>query len=76
MRGYWEIGWRRSIAVVTMHAPIAGLKTGDAIEVFAGCAHDLTTCDTKFNVVHRYGGTPFAPLVNPFVPGGSGVKAT
>lgn len=36
------------------------------IDVFAGCAHDITTCENKFNNVINFGGYPFVPLKNPF----------
>ena len=36
------------------------------IDLFAGCAHDLTTCDVKFDAVLDYGGFPFVPRKNPF----------
>lgn len=37
-----------------------------AVDVFAGCAHDITTCQTKFNNVINFGGYPFVPIKNPF----------
>jgi hypothetical protein len=64
-----------TLAVLTMQRPLAAMKVGDGLAVYAGCDHTPTTCDVKFNVIHRYGGTPYAPAVNPFVPGGSGIKA-
>lgn len=36
------------------------------VDVFAGCAHDITTCDVKFAAVLNYGGFPFVPEKNPF----------
>ncbi len=62
-----------TIAIIVMEQPIPDLRTGDAVEVFAGCAHDIQTCKNKFNVVQRFGGYPYAPVINPFVPGSSGL---
>jgi len=36
------------------------------VDVFAGCKHDLTTCDVKFANALNYGGFPFIPTKNPF----------
>lgn len=40
--------------------------TPSVVDVFAGCAHDIETCDTKFDNVERYGGFAFTPARNPF----------
>jgi len=52
--------------VMTLLLPFAETVIGSDIDVFAGCAHDLTTCDVKFNAALDYGGFPFVPRKNPF----------
>ena len=42
---------------------------GQTVDVFAGCAHDIATCKSKFNNVINYGGYAFVPLRNPFETG-------
>lgn len=51
---------------VTILTAINGLKAGDVIEVYAGCARDIDTCVNKFDNVVNFGGFPFIPLNNPF----------
>jgi hypothetical protein len=41
-----------------MQAPIVGMRTGDAIEVYAGCARDIETCAVKFLNRQNFGGFP------------------
>ncbi len=59
--------------VITMQLPISGLAFGDAIELYAGCAHDIITCGTKFSNVVNYGGILYMPRGNVFLPNGFGV---
>lgn len=61
-------------SVVTMQLPIYGLAAGDAVQVFAGCDHTLATCQSKFSNVENFGGFFAMPKINPFLPGGSGVR--
>lgn len=42
---------------------------GTDVSVFAGCAHTLAVCKTKFNNVINYGGFQFVPTKNPFATG-------
>jgi uncharacterized phage protein (TIGR02218 family) len=51
---------------VTILSAINGLKAGDIVEVYAGCARDLDTCLNKFNNTINFGGFPYIPLNNPF----------
>ncbi len=44
---------------LTLQLPIPGLTTGDAIEIYAGCAHSLSACRTKFDAVLNFGGFAF-----------------
>ena len=39
------------------------------VNVFAGCAHDIAVCKSKFNNVINYGGFAFVPTKNPFESG-------
>lgn len=36
------------------------------VDVFAGCAHDVDTCEAKFNNLINYGGFPYVPSKNPY----------
>lgn len=62
-------------AVVDIQFPIAELKDGDAVQVYAGCDHGIGTCRTKFINQQNFGGLPQLPATNPFVPG-SGIYST
>ena len=46
--------------------PFENLVIGESVTARAGCAHDVDTCVTKFNIVINYGGFPWSPLTNPF----------
>lgn len=48
-----------------IHLPLP-MQSGDAVHVFAGCAHDIDTCRTKFANHLNYGGLPDLPRSNPF----------
>lgn len=41
-------------------------SVGTVGAAYPGCAHDLTTCDQKFNNADNYGGQPWIPSTNPF----------
>jgi hypothetical protein len=56
-----------TVTVLTLQAQIVGLKTGDTVEVFAGCNWDIATCDQKFDNLANHGGYPYMPTENPFV---------
>lgn len=49
------------------------LAVGDAVEVFAGCEHDIVTCTQKFANQVNFGGMPQLPTANPFMPNGFGI---
>ncbi len=57
---------------LTLHSVIVGLKVGDSVDIFAGCSHDIQTCNDKFGNRHAHGGFPQLPDVNPFIPTGTG----
>lgn len=52
--------------VLTLLLPFSIPVLGTQVDVLAGCAHDLTTCDTKFANAVNYGGHPYVPRKNPF----------
>jgi uncharacterized phage protein (TIGR02218 family) len=54
---------------LTFISALAGLVDAADIDVYPGCDHSITTCDTKFDNSANYGGQPFIPTKNPF--GGS-----
>lgn len=51
---------------ITLQNTTIGLSVGDAIRLYAGCDHLISTCHTKFNNAERFGGFPFIPETNPF----------
>lgn len=51
---------------LTLLSNFASDVLGFNVDVFAGCAHDITTCNTKFSNVINFGGTPYVPVKNPF----------
>jgi len=51
---------------ITLLLPFPIPVTGTIVQVYAGCAHDPTTCQTKFSNLDNYGGFPFVPVSNPF----------
>lgn len=59
---------------LTLRAPIPGMKIGDVIEVYAGCARDIATCVDKFDNRERFGGLPQLPDRNPYTPEGVGLE--
>lgn len=52
---------------IIMQVPIVELQHGDAVEIYAGCDHQVGTCFTKFANQPNYGGMPQLPHKNPFV---------
>jgi len=55
-------------AQLTVQLPIPGMQAGDAVEVTAGCVHEIQVCSTKFQNQGNYGGLPHKPNSNPFIP--------
>lgn len=58
-----------TVTEVTLNLQIYELKTGHAIEVYAGCLWDVATCDLKFNNLGKHSGCPHLRVSNPYVPG-------
>lgn len=52
---------------LTLQFKLYDASVGDAIEVFAGCSHDISTCATKFGNQGNFGGAPLMPFDNPFI---------
>lgn len=56
-------------SVITLNLPFSRMLVGTSINVYPGCDHLLTTCNSKFANDDNYGGQPFYPSKNPL--GGS-----
>lgn len=46
--------------------PFESLVVGQQVKLFAGCKHDIATCNAKFSNVINFGGFPYIPRKNPF----------
>jgi uncharacterized phage protein (TIGR02218 family) len=57
---------RQDGPVLTLQTPFIDARGGDPIEALAGCDLLKTTCETKFNNLHRYWGFGDVPTKNPF----------
>lgn len=62
---------RRSIVshtgtTIQINLMIPQLVVGSMVSAYAGCAHNMSDCGTKFNNLLNYGGTPYIPQLNPF----------
>ncbi len=64
--------WKQVGVDIEMQAPVAEIQTGDAIEISAGCEHDIITCGTKFSNAVNFGALPQRPTSNPYIPTGFG----
>ncbi len=61
--------------VVNLLLPFtADVVAGNTVQVFAGCAHDIQTCASKFNNVPNYGGFNWVPRNNVFASGVPGAS--
>lgn len=60
--------------IVTLQYPIYELKAGDAIQLFAGCDHTITTCQSKFSNKSNFLGGPQRPTRDLFLPTGIGIE--
>lgn len=61
-----------SVARLTLQTNMVGLKIGDAVEIYRGCAHDIASCHADFGNRQRFGGFPSLPDSNPFIPESTG----
>lgn len=66
--GNFERRFIRSFSglALTLSRPFADLSVSDAVTAFPGCDHTMTTCDSTYDNILNYGGTPFIPRQNPF----------
>jgi uncharacterized phage protein (TIGR02218 family) len=55
--------------VLTLTLPFYSDVLSETIDVFAGCARDIGTCNTKFSNKDNFGGCPYVPTKNIFVTG-------
>jgi hypothetical protein len=62
-----------NVVQFTMALPIYEMKVGDYLLISAGCPRTPDVCKTRFDNIANYGGFPFLPKRNPFVPNTSGV---
>ena len=53
-------------AALSLYGGTSGLAAGQTVAIYAGCNRLFTTCQTKFNNVLNYGGTPHSPGKSPF----------
>lgn len=51
---------------LTCQLNIPGVAIGDAVKIYAGCAHDIGTCYVKFGNQVNFGGFPQLPTRNIF----------
>lgn len=59
---------------ITMHMPIPEMQVGHAVQVVAGCPHDIESCVVLFDNRVNFGGFPQLNSVNPVRPTGFGVS--
>lgn len=52
--------------VLTLRLPFPSSPDGQNVDVFAGCDHTLSTCESKFSNAINFGGFPYVPTKNPF----------
>lgn len=52
--------------VLTLSLPFYDNVDGVTVDVYAGCDHSLSTCNSKFANTINFGGFPFVPTKNPF----------
>jgi hypothetical protein len=58
-------------ADLTLRWAIPGMQLTDAIEIYAGCKRDETTCNTKFANRQNYRGLPEIPAASPLTQDGT-----
>jgi uncharacterized phage protein (TIGR02218 family) len=51
---------------LTLSVNFASSVLSSSVDVYAGCAHTITVCDTKFSNKDNFGGFPQVPTKNPF----------
>ncbi len=56
-----EVSWHMGQSVTVVPPFPFTVNAQDTFQVFPGCAHDTSACETKFNNLRNYGGFPFIP---------------
>lgn len=51
---------------LTLMNPFAGIAASDAVTIYPGCDHSMTTCNDVFNNALNHGGFAYFPPDNPF----------
>lgn len=54
-------------SVLTLWAPFDGMAVTEQVDAFAGCAHDIITCNSKFGNKANHGGFTTVPPKNLFL---------
>lgn len=55
-----------TLVLLTLFQVIPGLRAGDSVDVYAGCAHTIDVCLGKFDNKDNFGGEPSLPDKNPW----------
>lgn len=55
--------------LLTLHLPFASSALDTSVNVFAGCAHTIAVCNSKFSNVTNFGGFAYVPTKNIFQTG-------
>lgn len=56
-------------AQLTLNYPFRSMTAGMEVSLYAGCDHDIETCDEKFDNLVNFFGFPYTPSLNPFLVG-------
>lgn len=59
----------QSVDDCTLALPFYADVLGETLDVYAGCARDIGTCNSKFGNRDNFGGCPYVPTKNIFVTG-------
>ena len=51
--------------VLMLQLPFRETPLGQSVDVYAGCAHTIAVCESKFSNAINYGGFPYVPTKNP-----------
>ncbi len=66
----------QSVDSLTIQFPFFDSPAGLQLDVFAGCDHQIQTCELKFDNVLNHGGHPYLPVRNIYVKGLDSTGAT
>jgi uncharacterized phage protein (TIGR02218 family) len=55
--------------ICTLSLPFYADVAGETVDVFAGCARNISVCNSKFSNAINFGGCPYVPTKNIFVTG-------